>query len=269
MHLTKEEQMLLEHDKDLIQMSYQRNIPLFGQFNSMMELELGCQALDAFYGKNWLEGVHAVFWGGYPDAERKIICFLPGNKEKEAEELPFPISCIQISPANHKFCDELTHRDYLGALMNLGMTRDQIGDILVKQDIRKGITASTAFVFCKSDKRELVCGLTRIKHTTVTTQEISFHEMGIEPSYQEIVGNISSFRVDAILSLAIKTSRSQSLVLIQSGSVFLNGRCCTENAKKLAEGDVFSVRGYGKFRFDQIGSVSKKGRYRVVIKKYK
>lgn len=268
MRLTKEEQMLLEHDKDLIQLSYQRNIPVFGQFNSMAELEFGYQALDAFYGKNWFEGVHAVFWGGYPEAERKIIAFLPGEEERSVSELSFPISCIQISPANRRFCDDLTHRDYLGALMNLGLTRDQIGDIIVCQDERKGITAKTAFVFCKADKKEIICSLTRIRHTTVTAQEVSFQDMKVEPSYQEIIGNVSSFRMDAILSLAIRSSRSQSLTLIQSGAVFLNGRCCTENAKKLEEGNIFSVRGYGKFRFDQIGTVSKKGRYRVVIKKY-
>lgn len=268
MRLSKEEQMLLEHDKDLIQMAYQRNIPVFSRFNSAAELELGYRALDDFYGKQWSEGVQVVLFGGYAEAERKIFCFLPGTEEKTASQLSFPICCVRIEPANHKFCDALTHRDYLGALMNLGLTRDQLGDILVREETRKGAVANVAYVFCKDDKAEIVCSLTRIKHTTVVASELPFEEIEITPAYQDIVGNISSFRFDSVLSMSLKVSRSQSLTLIQSGMVFLNGRCCTENAKKLEQGDVFSVRGYGKFRFDCVNSISKKGRYRVVVKQY-
>jgi RNA-binding protein YlmH len=252
----------------LIQLSYQRGIPVFGQFASLQEQELACQALDTFYGRSWQEGVQASFYGGYPDAERRVVCFLPEQGGFAQDSVDFPICCVRIAPANKRFCEALNHRDYLGCVMNLGITRDQIGDILVQQDKTGGSAVSTAYLFCKRDKAALITDITRIRHTTVTAGEISFEESGWEPSFREITGSVSSFRLDAILSLALKTSRAQSLALIQSGAVALNGRCCTENAKKLEAGDIFSAKGYGKFLFEQTTSLSKKGRYHITVKQY-
>lgn len=267
MHHSKEEQILYQHYNDLLSLSYQRGIPAFSQFAGLNEIELGVRALCEFYGKNWQEGKHASFYGGYPEAERKIICFLPGETAFDNDYENFPICCIQIKPVNKKFSDNLNHRDYLGAVMNLGITRDQIGDILVKQK-EEDRCFSMAYLFCKKDKAGLITEITRIRHTTVVAEIVNFAETGWKPSFVEIAGSVPSFRLDTILSLAIKGSRAKSLTLIQSGSVFLNGRCCTENAKKLETGDIFSVRGYGKFLFDKTTSLSKKGRYHVIVKQY-
>jgi RNA-binding protein YlmH len=270
MHLSKEEQILLQHYNDLIQLSYQRGIPVYSGFSGLNEMALAYQALDAFYGKNnWQEGRQALAFGGYQDAERRIICFLPDSELTGAEELDFPISCVRIAPANKRFCDRLNHRDYLGTVMNLGLTRDQIGDILVKNEDKDAYQAVTGYIFCKHDKAELITALNRIKHTTVISEVISNQEFDWKPEFKELSGSVSSFRLDAVLSVAIQTSRSQGLALIQEGNVFLNGRCCTENAKKLEENDVFSIRGYGKFIFDKASTApSKKGRYHITVKQY-
>jgi len=267
MHQSKEEQILYQHYKDLLCLSYQRGIPTFSRFAGLNEMELAIRALSEFYGNHWQEGKHAVFYGGYPEAERKVICFLSEETKFDFEDKSFPICCIQIKPANKKFSDNLNHRDYLGAVMNLGITRDQIGDILVKQKETEQ-NSVMAYLFCKKDKAELITEITRIRHTTVVAEVVDFLETGWKPSFKEITGSVSSFRLDSILSLAIKSSRTQSLTLIQSGSIYLNGRCCTENAKKLKTGDVFSVRGYGKFLFDRTTSLSKKGRYHIIVKQY-
>ena len=267
MHLSKEEQILSKHFNDMIHMSYHRGIPVFSQFTSLHEAELASQALDSFYGKQWREGEQMVSFGGYSDAERKILCFLPEHGKVTAEE-DFPICCVRIAPANKRFCDCLNHRDYLGAIMNLGLERGQIGDILVRQEEGGGCHISTAYVFCKQDKAGLLEGLTKIKHTTVVSEVIDFMLSGWQPEFKEISGSVSSFRLDTVLALAIRVSRSQGLALVQAGSVFLNGRCCTENAKTLKEGDIFSVRGYGRFVFAQISTQSRKGRYHVTVKQY-
>lgn len=267
MHQSKEEQILYQHYNDLLQLSYQRRIPVFSQFAGLNEMDFAVRALSASYGNNWQEGKHAVFYGGYPEAERKIICFLPGESGFSTDYESFPICCIQIKPVNKKFSDDLSHRDYLGAVMNLGITRDQVGDILVKQK-EEDRCFGMAYLFCKKDKAKLVTEITRIRHTTVVADIVNFSETGWKPSFSEITGSVSSFRLDNILSLAAKLSRAQSLALIQSGSVFLNGRRCTENAKKLEAGDVFSVRGYGKFLFDKTTSLSRKGRYHIIVKQY-
>lgn len=268
MHLSKEEQILLQHFNDMIQLSYQRGIPVYSQFAGLHETALAYKAMDDFYHGSWQEGRQAVLFGGYPDAERRIICFLPEQGDCYMDDLDFQVACVRIKPANKRFCDTLSHRDYLGTVMNLGLTRDQIGDILVKHEEEGACQASTGYIFCKREKAGLLTGINRIKHTTVVSESISGEEFTWEPEFREISGSVSSFRLDAVLSVAVKTSRSQGLLLIQAGNVFLNGRCCTENAKKLAEGDVFSVRGYGKFIFEKISARSKKERYHIILKQY-
>lgn len=264
MHLPKEEEIVFQHYRDLIQVSYQRGVPTYSNFAGFRDMELGFLALEDFYGRNqFYEHTHYQLYGGYGEAERKVFCFLGGDMESS---LDFPIACIRIAPANKRFCEPLSHRDYLGTVMGLGLTRDQIGDILVERE--ENPSSCSCYLFCKRDKGELVSGLTRIRHTTVKAEMVDFSRTGWQPSFREIGGSVSSFRLDALLAVAIKASRSQGLALVQGGNVTLNGRCCTENAKKLQEGDVFSVRGYGKFIFEKTTSLSKKGRYRITLKQY-
>ncbi len=282
MHLPKEEEILFQHYRDLIQMSYQRGIPAYSNFAGFRDMELGFLALEDFYGRNqFYENIHYQLYGGYGEAERKVFCFLggdgsggilsgemfPGQDLSGMEpSMDFPIACIHIAPANKRFCEPLSHRDYLGTVMGLGLARDQIGDILVERE--ESPSSCSCYLFCKRDKAELVSRLTRIRHTTVKAESVDFSRSGWRPSFRDIAGSVSSFRLDALLALAVKVSRSQGLALVQGGNVTLNGRCCTENAKKLQEGDVFSVRGYGKFIFEKTASLSKKGRYRITLKQY-
>lgn len=266
-HLSKDEEILREHYEDLIQLSYQRGIPVYSHFAGFRDIELGFMALESFYGKNnYYEHVHYELFGGYEQAERKVFCFLGENYPGEISQQNFPVACVHITPANKKFCEQLNHRDYLGTVMGLGLTRDQIGDILVEQE--EAYSACSGYLFCKEDKAKLICSLTRIRHTTVRAEQVDFSCSGWKPSFREISGSVSSFRLDAVMALGIKVSRSQGLALIQGGNVTVNGRCCTENAKKLQEGDIFSVRGYGKFIFEKTASISKKGRYRITLQQY-
>ena len=89
-----------------------------------------------------------------------------------------------------------------------------------------------------------------------------------EQKYKDISGSVTTPRLDAVLSVAIRTSRTQGLQLIRDGNIYINGKCCTENAKLLREGDIISVRGYGKYRFRQTGVRSKKGRYHIMVQQY-
>lgn len=266
MQLSKDEEVLFKHYRDMIKMSYQRGIPIYSNFAGFRDMELGFLALEDFYGKNnYFEHVHYELSGGYREAERRVFCFM-GNEYPERDSIDFPIACVQILPANKRFCEQLNHRDYLGTVMGLGLTRDQIGDILVEH--QDSGSFSSCYLFCVRDKAELICSLTRIRHTTVRAEIVDFSCTGWKPSFLEISGSVSSFRLDAVLSVAVKVSRSRGLALIQAGNVTVNGRCCTENAKKLAEGDVFSVRGYGKYIFEKTTSLSKKGRYRITLQQY-
>lgn len=267
MKLSKDEEMVFQHYRDLIRAAYQRGIPVYSNFAGFRELELGFLALEEFYGKNhFYEHTHYELYGGYEQAERKVFCFLGDGSSQGKSSLNFPVSCVRIAPANKRFCEQLSHRDYLGTVMGLGLTREQIGDILVERE--ENPSSCSCYMFCKRDKGELICDLTRIRHTTVKGELVDFSCSGWKPSFRELSGSVSSFRLDAVLTVAIKASRSQGLALVQGGNVVVNGRSCTENAKKLQEGDVFSVRGYGKFIFEKTSSLSKKGRYRITLQQY-
>lgn len=104
----------------------------------------------------------------------------------------------------------------------------------------------------------LILELDRIRHTTVKTECIPLNQLHWEQKYKDISGSVTTPRLDAVLSVAIRTSRTQGLQLIRDGNIYINGKCCTENAKLLREGDIISVRGYGKYRFRQTGVRSKR-----------
>ncbi len=144
----KEEEVIYKHFKDLIQTAYQRMIPTYSHFAGSHELSLGYMALEEFYGKNqFYEGVHYQVFGGYPEAERKIFCFMGGNQGFSVTEKDFPIRCVRISPVNKKFGEDLNHRDYLGTVLGLGLIRNQIGDILVEKN--EEFHTSLAYIFFK------------------------------------------------------------------------------------------------------------------------
>lgn len=215
-----------------------------------------------------MEQLPLYAYGGYEEADRRVLMFMPPEYMDRISDTQFPISCIRIAPVNRKFGEALTHRDYLGTVMGMGLERDQIGDILVRMEGPEGASAAVGYVFCKSNMESLILELDRIRHTTVKTECIPLNQLHWEQKYKDISGSVTTPRLDAVLSVAIRTSRTQGLQLIRDGNIYINGKCCTENAKLLREGDIISVRGYGKYRFRQTGVRSKKGRYHIMVQQY-
>lgn len=203
-------------------------------------------------------GVQVLLFGGYDAAERQMAAFV---SDAFCCKNDYPISCIKISPLNKKFSDSLTHRDYLGAILNLGIERCKIGDILVEDD--------AAFVFCHASMADfLMDEICRIKHTSVRTELITEEEYLPKPKREEISGTVASPRLDSVIALAFHTSRSSMLPFIESGKVFVNGKNVVSNGYVLKDGDIISVRGKGKFQFDSITNKTKKNRYHVILYKY-
>ena len=206
------------------------------------------------------------FAGGWPEAERRMLIWPASYKEAEtdgsfgslAEEL---IALVKASPVNAKFSDDLCHRDFLGALMNLGIERDQIGDILIREN--------TAYIFCAKALAVLLLDeLTRVKHTEIRTEAVPLSECDIRPELSEMKVNVASERLDAILSAVYKVSRSKAAEAIECEKVFVDGRTASGSGLKLKEGAKVSVRGLGKFIYDGIENESRKGRLFVKIRKY-
>ena len=252
--MEKEEILLKKRIQDLARTAYQRDYVTFSDF-----LDLNEQNIVHSLKPEEL-GASVRFFGGYEGAERQIAAFLPDALSYEAD-IPYPLACLRIEPLSRKFSEPLTHRDYLGALVHLGIERAMLGDILVRQQ--------EAYVFCHSRMREfLEENVTRIRHTSVIVQQITQAEDLPRPQFQSIRGTVASVRLDSVIALAFSSSRSGMLGLIEGGKVFVNGRLTVSNGHPLKNGDVVSVRGYGKFRFEEALGTTKKGRCSILISRY-
>ncbi len=211
-------------------------------------------------------GVPYVLWGGWEDAERQTVSFLPSYYDEasflEGENTdPQVVSCILAEPVNRKFADALTHRDFLGALMNLGIERDQIGDILTD--------STCAYIFVMKDIAEYVCReLIKVKHTMLNCREIAPGACTIRPAFEEIEGSVSSERLDAILAMVYHLSRGKAQELVEAEMVAVDGRAAFSGGYDLKVGARVSVRGHGKFIYEGQTATTKKGRLYVKVKKY-
>ena len=240
--------------KELSRTAFERDIPRHSDFLSLSE-----QAVFYDMGKDGIY-VRSVLFGGYEEAERRAVFFLPDYAD-EREIYSKAISCIKTEPLNRKFSDELTHRDFLGALMNLGIERDKTGDIIVGED--------EAYIFCMREVEELICSeLVRVKHTSIRAEAVPLSECTLRPKMRELSVNVASERADAVISAVFNLSRNVSARLIASESVFADGRLIRQGGSTLSEGARVSVKGYGKFVFEGVSGSTRKGRLYVNIKKY-
>ena len=206
-----------------------------------------------------------IVFGGYDFAERQMAAFIPDALSlrdiKDSDIFQSEISVLHISPLNKKYSEALSHRDYLGSILNLGIERGMIGDIL--------ITDSEAIVFVKMQMQEFLTeNITRIRHTSVLATIDELTDFHYSPRYEEIKGTVASVRLDSLLSVAFSSSRSKLSGLIEGGKVFVNGRLITSNAYQVKEHDIISVRGMGKFEFIETLAFTKKKRIYVLIHKY-
>lgn len=259
MNTEKEELLLKKRIPELERLADKRYCDVYSDFLNLNEISL-------FYGLSGeLSGLPYTLYGGYADAERKMLCFhggggIKGGQESKPSET-FPISCVSVKPGNEKFSDPLTHRDFLGAILNLGIERGKVGDLLVR--------SNSALIFCQDGIADFLCTeLVKVKHTNVAAEKTEFSETAWKPEFKTVTGTLSSIRLDAMISLAFNASRSSLTELVGSGRVFVNGRTELSNSCQPKEGDVISVRGLGKFIFSSVSGQSKKGRIGVILQKY-
>ncbi len=219
--------------------------PAFGDFMSMDELTLFRER------SRYLPEVELREYGGYEDAERRM----PGFAADDGE---FPISALKISG---KRLDGLTHRDYLGALMSLGLDRHKLGDIIVSE--------GGAAVFAAADIADyIVNSLGEVGRSPVRIEVVDAAslELGLR-RFKEIKGTVATPRLDSVVALMAGKGRSAACDLIKAGRVYLNGAAAVRTDQRVADGDVITVRGLGKAAVE-MGGLSKKDRTFVTLKKY-
>ncbi len=250
--MVKEEQLLQKRLIELSRIAYQRGIITYSDFLNLNELNIlhitPKQDLDTCYET----------FGGYDLSERQMVAFLP---DALCYEKNYPICALKIEPLQKKFSEPLSHRDYLGSILNLGIERSKLGDILVKDGY--------AILFAHKTLKDFLSDeLTRIRHTSVVVTEINFEEISYQAETKEIKGTVSSLRLDSLLALAFGSSRSKLVAYIEGGKVFVNGKLITSNGYQIKEDDIVSVRGLGRFQYKKTISQTKKGRFYVTIHLY-
>jgi len=221
-------------------------------------LGLSEQSVFATVKGSLSKGSYKLF-GGADGTERGMIRF--GSDDELGYDEPFPISIIKISPRSPKFAEKLTHRDYLGSLLSLGIERRLLGDIVIKD--------SDAYLFCKSDIAEYITqSLERIRHTDVKliiTDTLPEGEL-FRTERKRI--QASGERIDAIVAKVFGISRDDSLSLFRKRLVFIDGRLCENNSASPKCGEIISVRGYGRFIYRGYESLSKKGKLNIDVDLY-
>ncbi|MBQ3061777.1 MAG: hypothetical protein IJD02_04975 [Lachnospiraceae bacterium] len=248
--MNDESKLLLKHLMDLANKSYNSNIFTFSNYLSEGEIA------DFLAHRREYEFAGFTIFGGNDDTERNIIRF--GNMDELGYEEDFPIACIKVVPVLKKFSDDLGHRDYLGALMNLGIERDKVGDILIND--------KEAYVYCDDAIKEYIIeNLTKIKHTVVKLEyvELSEGKSNKEPVQKQVM--VASLRYDIVIAKVYNLSRSQVIELFRERKVFCDGYLLENNSGQLKEGNRVSVRGYGRFRYLGIGRTTVKGKLMIDI----
>ena len=261
MNIEKEELIIKKRLLESAQLAFQKEIVVYTDFLGLAEQNLFYSSVKEF------PAVSYSCYGGTPGAERFCIAFdgreaVSGLTCTEPEEYYlFPIVCISITPSSLKYGEALTHRDYLGALLHLGLTRAKIGDIYIKE--------KQAYVFCTESIADFICKeLCTVKHTLVHCEITTPAEEELAPEFKEITSTVASLRLDAFISVAFQASRSSLTAYIDGGKTYVNGRLATKAGLQLDEGDIVSVRGKGRFLVSEVKNMTKKGRIVVTIKKY-
>ena len=198
-------------------------------------------------------------FGGIEGCERVVVRF--GDPEQMGYEEDFPIAILNIKAKQEKFAEELGHRDYLGAIMNLGLERDVLGDIIVVD--------KTAYVFVLEEMADYIAAnLEKVRHTPVKCLRCSTVPDVLRREPEVVVVTMNSLRLDSIIARIWHLSRGDSKDLFVTDKVFRNGRTCTSPEVSPQEGDTITVRGFGRFDFVQINGETKKGKLSVAVKKY-
>lgn len=246
------EQLLRSRLEELAGTAYQRDIVTFSDFLDLQEQHI-------VHSINWrAHGVSVKLSGGYEPAERQMAAFLP---EALCFEWSYPFVCIRIEAQAMKFAEDLSHRDFLGAILNLGLERNRLGDLIVGDGY--------ACLFCEERIADFLCReLCRVRRTEVSAHICSDIAEFPAPKRLEITGSVASVRLDSVIALALGGSRSSVVPLIEGGKVFVNGCLVVSNGHVLRENDIVSVRGKGKFQFGHVTHQTKKGRNMVVLYRY-
>ncbi len=249
--MDNDEKLLISKAEDLTRLCDKYAVPRFSDFLDGAELATIRDKAIIPYNYN------VMYFGGFSDAEKQIMGVFPEWEEPDLKA--FPIACLKVIGG---YTRKLTHRDYLGTVMSLGITPQKLGDIVVYDDF--------AYVLVMSDMAEYVAdNLHKIGNQGVKVEIIpDLDVIKIERKYKTINAVCASPRLDAVVGAAANISRAQSAALISGGKVKLNHRITEKVADPVKEGDLLSIRGYGRFLVHSFDGETRKARQHITLKQY-
>lgn len=253
---TKEDKLLLAQLADRRKQCDDRMYPTFCGFLDAREQAL---AVDFLRG-----GGAFALWGGYASAERRCVIFLPDYlADLQANNIPDdtdPLCVLCARPTAREA--GLSHRDYLGALLALGITRKKVGDIIVRPDgadivILRDMADYLLLNYTKVGRHYLNC-------TVLPTACISKYEA----PFKEIAANVPSLRLDSVAAVAFGASRSVAAEAVRARLVAVNGLQTAKPDLNITPGDAITWRGRGKAQILSMDGKSRKNRIFISIKRY-
>ena len=219
--------------------------------------ERGCGVLPVFLNpaqqeiaKRYFADCRPTLWGGFEESERRMVALWT----QEDRRPNFPISVLSLR-SNTDWV--VSHRDVLGAVLNLGLARTTIGDIMPDEDVIYRICHSEIAGFIRDNLKRVARYTVHIDMTDNTDMISDLRK------YKERSGTVASARADCVLAFLFSISRARAQEEIASGRVNLNWSDLSSAKTEAHEGDVYSIRGLGKADLTEIGTVTKKGRIRV------
>lgn len=246
-----DDRILLAKLWDKIQVGIRKNIPANTAFLSPREQEMA----RFLFGQ--AEGL--FFFGGYEDAERKALVYLPDYLQQDSVYEDGPLCCLRASFYGG---DAPTHRDFLGALMGAGIARETVGDICVGK--------GECILFVTDEISSYILqNFTEVGRTKVHLEPVDMKSLQLpQPEVKQIRDTLASLRLDSVISAGFRIGRSQAAQLIAAGKAAINGLPCEKPDKAVEESAKVSVRGLGKICLRSIGGQTKKGRISVIIDRY-
>lgn len=238
------------HISDLARRSRNSGVPLFSGFLNERERIVAAETARA-------DNANPIFYGGYDGAARTLCGFFEGTyaEEMPIEEL-FPLCAVTFS---FRKADSLSHRDFLGVILGLGLERPVVGDILVED--------GSAVVFCLNVAQELILDINSVGRVGVKAVSGIAGELP-QMKFETLDRTVSSLRLDCIVGACVNISRSKSASLITSGRVSADFSVCDNVSALVREGEILSIKGFGRFKMSKIVGETKKGRIRIIIDKF-
>lgn len=245
---SKEDKALVSRADDIVTLCSVRNKPCFLGF---------LNERDAYILKEYLSwnSENIYFFGGYNNAKRTFLCC----SNYGVDEDDYPIKAVYFK---FRTVDKLSHRDFLGSLMALGIDRSCVGDILVGEGYAVCYVKSEIYDFVTSQ----IFKIGKVGINIIPKEKCNFT---FEEKTEELFYTVSSLRLDVIVSAITGLSRNKTNDFIISGKVFVNYQANQNFSHKISQGDILTVRGFGKYIIKELAGETKKGRLRIIIEHFR